>query len=58
MEQILRDVLPNATGNLMQESSVIKTEMRPGTSILVADDSPLARSMIEKDLLSKARHLL
>ena len=50
VEQILRDVLPSATGDLVQENNVAKAKMLPGTSILVADDSPLARSMIEKGL--------
>lgn len=50
VEQILRDVLPNATGDLVQERSVVKANILAGASILVADDSPLARGMIEKGL--------
>ena len=50
VEQILRDVLPNATGDLTEHKGGPKIMLPPGTSILVADDSPLARSMGENGL--------
>ena len=50
VEQILRDVLPNATGDLTEHKGGPKIMLPPGTSILVADDSPLARSMVENGL--------
>lgn len=50
VEQILRDVLPTATGDLTEAKGGPKVTLPPGTSILVADDSPLARSMVENGL--------
>ena len=50
VEQILRDVLPQATGDLIPEKNTPKLQLPAGKIILAADDSPLARSMIENGL--------
>lgn len=49
VEQILRDVLPSSTENLIPEMGP-KIKLPAGTVILAADDSPLARSMLENGL--------
>lgn len=52
VEQILRDTMPSSIEDLVPEKTNIKITLPPGTVILAADDSPLARSMIEKGLES------
>jgi len=41
VEQILRDVLPNSTGDLIPENVGPQIKIPAGTVILAADDSPL-----------------
>lgn len=50
VEQILRDVLPSSCGYIMPENIGNKIRLPAGKVILAADDSPLARSMIENAL--------
>lgn len=50
VEQILRNVIPSSNENLTPENVGPKITLPPGTVILAADDSPLARSMIESGL--------
>lgn len=50
VEQILRDVLPDSSGKMEMESTEVQLTIPPGKVILAADDSPLARSMIENGL--------
>ena len=50
VEQILRDVMPNSAEDITPEKVGSKIELPEGTVILAADDSPLARSMIESGL--------
>lgn len=50
VEQILRDVLPGPSEELIPEAMGPRINLPAGTIILAADDSPLARSMIENGL--------
>lgn len=50
VEQILRDVLPSTREAITPEKVGPKIKLPAGKMILAADDSPLARSMIEKEL--------
>ncbi len=50
VEQILRDVLPSKSENLIPERIGPQLKLPPGSVILAADDSPLARSMLENAL--------
>ncbi|MBX3616399.1 chemotaxis protein [Nitrosomonas sp.] len=50
VEQILRDVLPSSSGDLIPEKLNTALVVPAGKVILAADDSPLARSMIENSL--------
>ena len=50
VEQILRDVMPNSAEDITPEKLGSKIELPEGTVILAADDSPLARSMMESGL--------
>ncbi len=50
VEQILRDVLPSTIETITPEKVGPKIKLPAGKIILAADDSPLARSMIEKEL--------
>jgi two-component system, chemotaxis family, chemotaxis protein CheV len=50
VEQILRDVLPDEKQEVTKESVGPQLKLKPGTSILAADDSFVARSMIEQGL--------
>jgi two-component system chemotaxis response regulator CheV len=50
VEQILRDVLPNSTDDLTPKNVGPQIKLPAGTVILAADDSPLARSLIENGL--------
>ena len=50
VEQILRDVMPSSAEDLMPENLDTKIKLPEGTVILAADDSPLARSMMESGL--------
>jgi two-component system chemotaxis response regulator CheV len=50
VEQILRDVLPQATGELVPEKGTPKLKIPDNKIILAADDSPMARAMIENGL--------
>jgi two-component system chemotaxis response regulator CheV len=51
VEQILRDVMPEDK-NLQETATTSKVNLPPGTVVLAADDSALARSLIEKGLKS------
>lgn len=50
VEQILRNVMPGTAEELIPENVGPKIKLPPGTVILAADDSPLARSMMENGL--------
>lgn len=50
VEQILRDVLPDSAGTLMPEKMNTQLNIPAGKVILAADDSPLARGLIESGL--------
>ncbi len=50
VEQILRDVLPSTGETITPEKVGPKIKLPAGKIILAADDSPFARSMIEKEL--------
>ena len=51
VEQILRDVFPKAYQEaLPEDGGVSRLQLPPGTVILAADDSPVARMMIEEGL--------
>ena len=50
VEQILRDVLPQATGSLIPEKGTPQLKLPNDKIILAADDSPMARAMIENGL--------
>ena len=50
VEQILREVLPQATGELIPEKGTPKVKIPANKVILAADDSPMARAMIENGL--------
>jgi two-component system, chemotaxis family, chemotaxis protein CheV len=49
VEQILRDVLPSTEVEI-NESSTGRIILKPGTKVLAADDSGVARSLIEQSL--------
>jgi two-component system chemotaxis response regulator CheV len=51
VEQILRDVMPEDK-NPQETATTSKVNLPPGTVVLAADDSALARSLIEKGLKS------
>ena len=50
VEQILRDVMPGTAEDLTPEKLGSSIKLPEGTVILAADDSPLARSMMESGL--------
>ena len=50
VEQILRDVFPNEHQGVNEDSVIPKLHMPPGTVLLAADDSAVARLMIEQGL--------
>ncbi len=50
VEQILRDVFPQAIQPLAENAVVSQLKLPPGTVILAADDSAVARLMIEQGL--------
>jgi two-component system, chemotaxis family, chemotaxis protein CheV len=50
VEQILRDVIPSSIEDLIPEKVGPKIELPAESIILAADDSPLARSMMESEL--------
>ena len=50
VEQILRDVMPNVHSSEIDGSKVGAVVLPPGTVLLAADDSPVARMMIEQGL--------
>jgi two-component system chemotaxis response regulator CheV len=50
VEQILRDVFPQQQQEVLDDGALQKLELRPGTVILAADDSAVARMMIEQGL--------
>ncbi len=50
VEQILRNVMPSSSEDLVAEEVGGKLKLPEGTVILAADDSPLARSMMENGL--------
>jgi two-component system chemotaxis response regulator CheV len=50
VEQILRDVFPNQHKGMDENTPVSAVKMPPGTVILAADDSAVARMMIEGGL--------
>jgi two-component system chemotaxis response regulator CheV len=49
VEQILRDVFPE-DAKAAQDAVIPKLQLPPGTVVLAADDSPVARMMIEQGL--------
>ncbi|CDY79791.1 Chemotaxis protein CheV [Caballeronia glathei] len=49
VERIVRDVLP-ATGADITEAATGRVKLRPGAKVLAADDSGVARSLIEQSL--------
>ena len=49
VEQILRDVFPDEH-LAAQDAAISKLQLPPGTVVLAADDSPVARMMIEQGL--------
>ncbi|MCY0385791.1 chemotaxis protein [Robbsia sp. Bb-Pol-6] len=51
VEQILRDVLPGNTPEIDEETTG-RLVLKPGSKILAADDSGVARSLIEQSLVS------
>ncbi|MDH5206648.1 MAG: chemotaxis protein [Hylemonella sp.] len=50
VEQIVRDIMPASVEEISKEVVGPALSLPPGTSILVADDSPVARSVIELGL--------
>lgn len=50
VEQILNNVFPRAAGHAEQTAGLPKVQLPPGTVILVADDSAVARMLIEESL--------
>ena len=52
VEQILRDVLPQEQKTDLDTSSLPRVQLPPGTVIVAADDSAVARMMIEQGLKS------
>ncbi|MGJ7520191.1 chemotaxis protein [Variovorax sp. LT1P1] len=50
VEQILRTVLPPAAEDTKDEAVDVRVQLRPGSIILAADDSMLARSLIQHGL--------
>jgi two-component system chemotaxis response regulator CheV len=52
VEQILRDVLPGQHGSASAESEVPVLRLPHGTQILFADDSHVARLLVEKSMQS------
>jgi two-component system chemotaxis response regulator CheV len=50
VEQILRDVMPEESENLSSSKPSIRVSLPPGTVVLAADDSQVAREMLEKGL--------
>ncbi len=50
VEQILRDVMPTSQEEITPQSIGIAVNLPKGSVILAADDSPMARSMIEQGL--------
>jgi two-component system chemotaxis response regulator CheV len=52
VEQILRDVLPGQHGSESAESEVPEVRLPQGTRILFADDSHVARMLVEKSMQS------
>jgi two-component system chemotaxis response regulator CheV len=58
VEQILRDVLPDAHGQEGKNASVGKVHMPPGSVVLFADDSAVARMLVEESLKSMGAHFI
>jgi two-component system chemotaxis response regulator CheV len=50
VEQILKNVLPSTTEEINREAVGPELQLPPGTQLLVADDSAVARSVIELGL--------
>lgn len=50
VEQILRDVFPKDYQGVTEDSVIPKLQIPPGTVVLAADDSAVARMMIEQGL--------
>ncbi len=50
VEQILRNVFPNEHQALPEGSDVAQVHLPPGTIVVAADDSPVARMMLEQGL--------
>jgi len=50
VEQILRDVLPSRQADVDPESVGAQLNLAPGSKVVAADDSALARSLIEQGL--------
>lgn len=58
VEQILRDVMPDSAEEITSEKMGPKIKLPEGKVILAADDSPLARSMIESGLKALNAHFI
>ena len=50
VEQILRDVFPAQHQGVKEDENIAKLQLPPGTVVLAADDSAVARMMIEQGL--------
>ena len=50
VEQILRDVMPDQHASEVDANQVARVQIPPGTVVLAADDSAVARMMIEQGL--------
>ena len=50
VEQILRDVFPAQHQGVKEDEEIAKLQLPPGTVVLAADDSAVARMMIEQGL--------
>ncbi len=50
VEQILRDVFPAQHQGVQEDETISKLQLPPGTVVLAADDSAVARMMIEQGL--------
>ena len=56
VEQILRDVLPNDHDGADKNSGLARLQLPPGSSVFVAEDSAVARLMVEESLKAMGIH--
>jgi two-component system, chemotaxis family, chemotaxis protein CheV len=52
VERIVRDVLPSTKDNEITEASTGRIVIKPGAKVLAADDSGVARALIEQSLIA------